>query len=188
MVTIHDRYGDVEVRRIIPIALGLISISNPQVNVMDTLSKLSHDNDHEISLNAILSLGLIGAGTNNSRIAGLLRQLSSYYQREPNHLFLVKISQVSYMFLFVSSNEFKSLIIDPIVFFYLCLSFVLTFSLSHWIFILGFDCNGKRNNDLESISFGSNASFPCCPRWIIGTRSCYIGYQRKYVIGFQSRI
>lgn len=87
------QYGDVEVRRIIPIALGLISISNPQVNVMDTLSKLSHDNDHEISLNAILSLGLIGAGTNNSRIAGLLRQLSSYYQREPNHLFLVKISQ-----------------------------------------------------------------------------------------------
>lgn len=60
---------------------------------MDTLSKLSHDADEEVSLGAIFSLGLIGAGTNNSRVAGLLRNLAIYYYKEPNHLFMVRIAQ-----------------------------------------------------------------------------------------------
>jgi 26S proteasome regulatory subunit N1 len=38
-------------------------------------------------------MGIIGAGTNNSRIAGLLRQLSSFYNKEPNHLFVVRLAQ-----------------------------------------------------------------------------------------------
>lgn len=38
---------------------------------------------------AIVSLGLIGAGTNNARIAGMLRNLSSYYYKEASHLFCV---------------------------------------------------------------------------------------------------
>ena len=32
-------------------------------------------------------------GTNNSRIAKMLRVLAVYYQKEPNHLFLVRIAQ-----------------------------------------------------------------------------------------------
>jgi len=44
-------------------------------------------------MSAILALGLIGAGTNNSRIAGLLRQLVGYYYKDPNHLFVVRIAQ-----------------------------------------------------------------------------------------------
>jgi 26S proteasome regulatory subunit N1 len=60
---------------------------------MDTLSKLSHDSDERVSLNAILALGFLGAGTNNSRIANLLRQLSSYYSKEANHLFIVRVAQ-----------------------------------------------------------------------------------------------
>lgn len=36
-----------------------------------------------------MSLGLIGAGTNNARIAGMLRNLSSYYYKDPNLLFCV---------------------------------------------------------------------------------------------------
>lgn len=32
-------------------------------------------------MNAVLALGLIGAGTNNARLAGMLRQLSSYYYK-----------------------------------------------------------------------------------------------------------
>ncbi|GJT09276.1 26S proteasome non-ATPase regulatory subunit 2 homolog A [Tanacetum coccineum] len=47
------------------------------VHVMDTLSRLSHDVDSEVAMAAIISLGLIGAGTNNARIAGMLRNLSS---------------------------------------------------------------------------------------------------------------
>jgi 26S proteasome regulatory subunit N1 len=40
-----------------------------------------------------MSLGLIGAGTNNARIAGMLRNLSSYYYKEPSLLFCVRIAQ-----------------------------------------------------------------------------------------------
>jgi hypothetical protein len=45
---------------------------------------------------AIISLGLIGAGTNNARIAGMLRNLSSYYYKEAAHLFCVSIYQRRY--------------------------------------------------------------------------------------------
>ena len=37
--------------------------------------------------------GLIGAGTNNARLAGMLRGLSSYYYKEPTLLFLVRAAQ-----------------------------------------------------------------------------------------------
>jgi hypothetical protein len=45
-------------------------------------------------MGAIFALGLIGAGTNNSRIAQMLRGLASYYHKEPNNLFIVRIAQV----------------------------------------------------------------------------------------------
>lgn len=37
--------------------------------------------------------GIIGAGTNNARLAGLLRSLSAYYAKEPQLLFLVRVAQ-----------------------------------------------------------------------------------------------
>lgn len=43
--------------------------------------------------NAVLALGIMGAGTNNARLAGMLRSLSSYYGKEPNLLFMVRIAQ-----------------------------------------------------------------------------------------------
>jgi len=86
------QYGEPVVRRAVPLALGLLCISNPLVGVTDTLSKLSHDSDEEVSLTAILALGFIGAGTNNARIASMLRQLSAFY-RQANHLFIIKIAQ-----------------------------------------------------------------------------------------------
>lgn len=39
------------------------------------------------------SAGMVGAGTNNARLAGLLRSLGSYYYKEPTMLFLVRIAQ-----------------------------------------------------------------------------------------------
>jgi 26S proteasome regulatory subunit N1 len=42
---------------------------------------------------ATVSLGIIGAGTNNARIAGMLRNLSSYYYKDPSLLFCVRIAQ-----------------------------------------------------------------------------------------------
>ncbi|PIA32537.1 hypothetical protein AQUCO_04400025v1 [Aquilegia coerulea] len=87
------QYGEQNIRRAVPLALGLLCISNPKVNVMDTLSRLSHDTDSEVAMAAIISLGLIGAGTNNARIAGMLRNLSSYYYKEASPLFCVRIAQ-----------------------------------------------------------------------------------------------
>jgi len=87
------QYGEVNVRRVVPLALGFLSLSNPRLTVMDTLSKLSHDMDERVSQNAVFAMGLIGAGTNNSRLATALRQLATYYAKEPNHLFLVRIAQ-----------------------------------------------------------------------------------------------
>ncbi|KAK1262268.1 26S proteasome non-ATPase regulatory subunit 2 1B [Acorus gramineus] len=81
------QYGKENIRRAVPLALGLLCISNPKVNVIDTLSRLSHDPNGKVSMAAIISLGLIGAGTNNARIAGLLRNLSSYYYKDPQHVF-----------------------------------------------------------------------------------------------------
>lgn len=39
------------------------------------------------------ALGLVSAGTNNSRVAQLLRQLSEFYAREASHLFVTRIAQ-----------------------------------------------------------------------------------------------
>lgn len=56
------RYGELGIRRSVPLALGLISVSNPKLQILDTLSKFSHDSDPEVSHNAVLALGLVGAG------------------------------------------------------------------------------------------------------------------------------
>jgi 26S proteasome regulatory subunit N1 len=86
-------YGEANIRKAVPLALGLISPSNPQMKVYDTLSRYSHDNDNDVAINAIFAMGLVGAGTNNARLAQLLRQLASYYHRDPNALFMVRIAQ-----------------------------------------------------------------------------------------------
>ena len=86
-------YGEPNIRKAVPLAMGLISPSNPQMKVYDTLSRYSHDNDNDVAINAIFAMGLLGAGTNNARLAQLLRQLASYYHRDQSSLFMVRIAQ-----------------------------------------------------------------------------------------------
>ncbi|BGP51245.1 proteasome regulatory particle base subunit [Rhodotorula kratochvilovae] len=86
-------YGEPVVRRAVPLALGLISASNPVLSILETLSRYSHDNDLDVALNAIFAMGLVGAGTNNAKLAQMLRQLASYYGKEPDCLFMVRIAQ-----------------------------------------------------------------------------------------------
>lgn len=50
------------IRRAVPLALGLISVSNPKLNILETLSKFSHDSDSEVAHSAIFAMGLVGAG------------------------------------------------------------------------------------------------------------------------------
>jgi len=40
-----------------------------------------------------LALGFVGAGTNNARLAQMLRQLATYYAKEPSHIMLVRMAQ-----------------------------------------------------------------------------------------------
>jgi len=87
------RYCEPAIRRAVPLALGLISVSNPQLNILDTLTKFSHDTDTEVAHNSIFALGLIGAGTNNARLAATLRQLAQYHAKDSNNLFMVRIAQ-----------------------------------------------------------------------------------------------
>ena len=87
------QYGDPAVKRAVPLALSLCHVSDPEFSLVDLLSKLTHDNDPQVAQTAILSMGICGAGTNNSRIAGLLRQLSSFYAKEADPLFITRIAQ-----------------------------------------------------------------------------------------------
>ncbi|XP_037933411.1 26S proteasome non-ATPase regulatory subunit 2 [Teleopsis dalmanni] len=87
------RYCEPCIRRAVPLALGLISASNPKLNILDTLSKFSHDSDAEVAHNAIFAMGLVGAGTNNARLASMLRQLAQYHSKDPSNLFMVRIAQ-----------------------------------------------------------------------------------------------
>uniref|UniRef100_A0AC34PXR3 26S proteasome non-ATPase regulatory subunit 2 n=1 Tax=Panagrolaimus sp. JU765 TaxID=591449 RepID=A0AC34PXR3_9BILA len=87
------RYGKPVIRRAVPLALALLSISNPQLTILETLSKYSHDADVETARNAIFALGLVGAGTNNARLVVMLRQLATYYYKDPTSLMLVRMAQ-----------------------------------------------------------------------------------------------
>ena len=86
-------YGGEEIRRSVPLALGILYASHPTTNIMDTLSKYSHDHDKGVAVNAILAMGIVGAGTNHAKLAQMLRQLSSYYQKDADCLFMTRIAQ-----------------------------------------------------------------------------------------------
>lgn len=86
-------YCELPIKRAVPLSLAALNLSNPEFAVVDQLSRLTHDPDIEISQNAIIALGLVSAGTNNSRVAGLLRQLSEFYNKEAGHIFCVRIAQ-----------------------------------------------------------------------------------------------
>uniref|UniRef100_A0A7E4V201 26S proteasome non-ATPase regulatory subunit 2 n=1 Tax=Panagrellus redivivus TaxID=6233 RepID=A0A7E4V201_PANRE len=87
------RYGEPGIRRAVPLGLALLSVSNPQLSVLETLSKYSHDSDPETAHNAIFALGLVGAGTNNARLVAMLRQLATYHHKDATSLMLVRLAQ-----------------------------------------------------------------------------------------------
>ena len=87
------QYGEPGVRRGVPLALALLSTSRPDLAVTDCLGRLAHDPHEGVSTAACIALGIAAAGTNNARVANQLRQLSSYYYKEPGALFMVRVAQ-----------------------------------------------------------------------------------------------
>nr|POF22469.1 26s proteasome non-atpase regulatory subunit 2 like a [Quercus suber] len=53
--------GEQNIRHAVPLALALLCISNLKVNVMDTLSRLSHDTDSEVAMVAVMSTKVLQA-------------------------------------------------------------------------------------------------------------------------------
>ncbi|KAF6161143.1 hypothetical protein GIB67_007784 [Kingdonia uniflora] len=88
-----NQRGEQNIRQAVPLALGLVCISNPQVDVTNTLLKLSRDEVPQVAMAAIISTGLIGAGTNNGRIASHLLRLMTYHRNNTNLVYCVRIAQ-----------------------------------------------------------------------------------------------
>jgi len=87
------RYGEPVIKKTVPLTFAMLCTSNPKLSILDTLSKLSHDNDLEVAQNAIFAMGLVASGTNNARLAQQLRQLAQYYAKDASTLFLVRMTQ-----------------------------------------------------------------------------------------------
>jgi len=71
--------NDLEYSRISILSFGLIFLSKPESWPVDFLIKLIGSKDWRTVKNAIFSLGLIGSGTNNSRINNSLKYLGNFY-------------------------------------------------------------------------------------------------------------
>jgi 26S proteasome regulatory subunit N1 len=89
----HQFSSSPAVKRAIPLAVALLSLSDPRPAVVDTLTKFAHDADVGVGLSGVIGLGLIGFGSNNARIAGVLRQQAAFFAKEPEMLFAVRLAQ-----------------------------------------------------------------------------------------------
>lgn len=74
--------------------LTILGIHNFNIQTTDLLYKMAHSEDKETALRAILGLGLISAGSNNSRVSALLKNLGFYYseENERDFQFVVRIA------------------------------------------------------------------------------------------------
>ncbi|KAK2195724.1 bifunctional Armadillo-type fold/RPN1 [Babesia duncani] len=86
------QYGSSFERRAVPLALAMANVSNPNPQVIDLLSKLTHDADTDVSLHAIFALGIVGAGTNNSRVGTLMQSIAKSNTRNPVFMFVIRIA------------------------------------------------------------------------------------------------
>lgn len=49
-------------RQAVPLAIALLFVSNPDVQALDALSRLSHDANLDVAQNAVLAMGTYSAG------------------------------------------------------------------------------------------------------------------------------
>ena len=87
------QFGDINTKKAVSLAIALLNLSSPKVQVIDSLTKFCYDTDKTVAMNAIFSMGLVSSGSNHSRVGGLLRSLAGYYTEESNPLFMTRIAQ-----------------------------------------------------------------------------------------------
>lgn len=99
------RYGEPVIRRTVPLALAMISTSSPKLQILDTLSKFSHDSDAEVAHNSILAMGLVGAGMSKPQA-------------------YLSAADVFFQVLFIYVTDIVVCIIRLLIYFTLCLPLV----------------------------------------------------------------
>lgn len=62
------------------LSISFLFLSNNECPAIDVITKLSGNKDFSIAKNSIFALGLIGAGTNNTRIKNALKCLANFYK------------------------------------------------------------------------------------------------------------
>ncbi|KAH7821067.1 putative proteasome 26S subunit [Monocercomonoides exilis] len=87
------QYGTPEMKKWIPIALGVLSVGNPTLGALPFLSRMTHDASKDVCYSAMLGLGIMAAGTNNGATAKLFRELSAYHAKDAKLLFICRIGQ-----------------------------------------------------------------------------------------------
>ena len=87
------QFGDINIKKTVGLAMALLNLSDPKVQVIDSLTKFCYDTDKTVAMNAIYSMGLVSSGSNHSRVAGLLRSLAGYYTDDTNALFITRVAQ-----------------------------------------------------------------------------------------------
>ncbi|EAY05460.1 Proteasome/cyclosome repeat family protein [Trichomonas vaginalis G3] len=86
------QYGKPNARKMVPIAIALTSISQPLPELVDQLHRIGHDPDVNVARAACVALGLIGAGTNNTRVINTLFALELYHKNDTSVLTLLRNS------------------------------------------------------------------------------------------------
>ncbi|CUI15396.1 proteasome regulatory non-ATPase subunit, putative [Bodo saltans] len=93
--TVSKKDASTSGRLAVPLAYALLGISTAHMPTVEILNRLSHDGDAATAMNAALGMGIVAAGTNNARVATMLRQLAQYYHKEKDStiLFMVRLAQ-----------------------------------------------------------------------------------------------
>lgn len=82
-----------EIQIALPMGLALLYSSNPKVEVTDTLKRCAHSGDISVVVSSIAALGIVSAGTNNSRVASSLEQMHSFYAKSNSTISILRLSQ-----------------------------------------------------------------------------------------------
>ncbi|KAL0225399.1 hypothetical protein RCL1_003311 [Eukaryota sp. TZLM3-RCL] len=88
-----NQYAVLEAKRAVPAALAFMYWSQPKIQVVDALIRLSHDSDVNVACAGIISLGIVGQGTNSTRVAQNLRRLSEHYEKDSTRVLACRIAQ-----------------------------------------------------------------------------------------------
>lgn len=88
------QYGSAAARKMVPIAIALTSVSNCQPELVDTLHRIAHDSDHQVAKNAVLALGILAAGTTNTRAANALSELEVFYSTDKSQESRISIASL----------------------------------------------------------------------------------------------